>query len=245
MPYRRLPNTDRARLRAMKKALEMQDEEIEIVIPYPQRVKLQEVANDFDAKLSLKNLATKNRINQNKNHFIIASKARMYLSHFLQVINMSISRGELNEETRTFYGIDREEHRLPDFSSDELFLEWAEKVVQGEHKRMTSGVNRISNPSIALVAIHLDKFRESYKKGKLQQKIEERANNDLSASRGFADEAILKLWNTLEEHFTHRNENIMREKCAKWGISYVYRQAELKKIREEEYARSISPSLEF
>lgn len=245
MPYRRLPNTDRARLRAMKKALEMQNNEIEIVIPYPQRVKLQEVANDFEAKLNSKNLATKNRVNQNKEHFAIAGKARMYLSHFLQVVNMSILRGELSEDTRTFYGIDKEEHRLPDFSSDELFLEWAEKVVQGENKRMTRGVNRISNPSIALVSIHLEKFRDSYRGVKHQHIIQKRANEDFLVSRTTADKVILNLWDTLEEYFADTNENVMRKKCTLWGINYVYRKSELKKMREEEYARSISPSLDF
>ncbi|HSL86806.1 MAG TPA: hypothetical protein VK861_07710, partial [Bacteroidales bacterium] len=34
-----------------------------------------------------------------------ARKARLYITHFLKVMNMAITRGEMPPETRSFYGI--------------------------------------------------------------------------------------------------------------------------------------------
>ncbi len=245
MPYRRLPNTDRARLRAMKTALKNQEEEIEIVIPYDFRVKLQEVAINFENKLTLKNTMQQRGVAYNKKHSKLTSKARMYISHFLQIINMAIQRGELSKETRTFYGIDKNNTKLPELNSDEKILVQGEKLIEGENQRTLKGANRIYNPSLALVSINLENFKESCAELKNHQQTQNRANTELVKYREVADEYILKLWNILEKHFQCNNEAKFRATCSSWGINYVYRKSELEKLEKLRYAASISPTLKF
>ncbi len=245
MPYRRLPNTDKARARAMDIALRNQEEEVELIIPYDFRKRLEEVSRNFSNKLNFKNSTQAKGVLNNKQHTENTNRARMYLSHFLQVVNMSIQRGELSSEVRTFYGIDRENQKLPDFSNDELLLKWGEKIIQGENERMNQRGSRIYNPSLALVSINYEKFVASYKDSKNQQMIQERANKELANYREAADQCILELWNILEEHFRKHNEKMFRTICSAWGISYVYRKGELKKLEKQRYLDSISPSLDF
>lgn len=243
MPYRRLPNTDKARVRAMNTALRNQRETVEIIIPYEFRIKLEEVATKFEDKLKLKNVALETNIQNNREHTQLSTNARMYLSHFLQVVNMSIQRGELPKEIRTFYGIDAEDTKLPPLNSDTEILEWGKKIINGENNRMNKGGNRIYNPSIALVSINFEKFKNSHEKILNYQKKQLTAKEELANFRATADEYILKLWNILEEHFKSGNEDKSREICSEWGISYVYRKSELKKIEQQRYVESISPAL--
>ncbi len=245
MPYRRLPNTDRARLRAMKTALKNQEEEIEIIIPYDFRIKLREVAINFENKLTLKNTLQQRGVVYNKKHSKLTNKARMYVSHFLQIINMAIQRGELSKETRTFYGIDKNDTKLPELNSDEKILAQGEKLIKGENQRMLKGGNRIYNPSLALVSINLEKFKESCAELKNHQQTQHRANTELVKYRQVADEYILQLWNILEEYFRSDNAAKSREACSSWGISYVYRKTELKKLEQTRYEATISPTLKF
>ncbi len=245
MPYRRLPNTDKARLRAMKTALKNQEEKIELVIPYNFRIKLREVAINFENKLILKNRLQQQGIIYNRKHSELTNKARMYISHFIQIVNMAIQRGELCKEIRTYYGIAKNDTKVPDLSSDKKILEQGEKLIKGENERILKGGNRIYNPSLALVSINFEKFKESHIEIKNQQHIQNKASGELIKYRQVADEYIVKLWNILEEYFQSDNETNSREICSMWGIHYVYRKTELEKLKRIHYESSISPTLKF
>lgn len=245
MPYRRLPNTDVARLRAMQTALKKQEQEVELVIPYDFRIKLKEVSQNFEGRLYFKNTTQQKGIQHNKKHRELTAKARMYLSHFLQVMNMSVQRGELAKNTSTFYGLDENSPKLPDISTDTSLLEWGKKIITGENERINKGGNRIYNPSIALVSINFENFKESYNELQFQQQTELRANEQLVEYRAIADKYIVELWDILEKHFESNNEDKSRTACSEWGINYVYRKTELKKMEQQQYVDSISLSFKF
>ncbi|HMT67872.1 MAG TPA: hypothetical protein PKE28_09770, partial [Bacteroidales bacterium] len=60
-------------------------------------------------------------VNQNekaKSNQETARKARLYLTHFLRVMNMAVTRGELPPETRTFYGIASDDSTLPSLATE-------------------------------------------------------------------------------------------------------------------------------
>ncbi len=245
MPYRRLPNTDQARLRAMKTALKSQEEKVELVIPYDFREKLRKVAGDFENKLLLKNSLQQRGISYNKKHTELTNKAQMYVSHFLQVVNMAIKRGEFPKEIRAYYGIAVNDNKLPDLNSDEKIIKEGEKLIAGENERMRKGGNRINTPSIALVAISLDKFKDSCAEMNNHKMVQDKAIKELITYRKIADEYILKLWNILEKHFQCDDETTFRGACSSWGINYVYRKTELEKLEKKRYEASISPTLKF
>ncbi len=227
----------------MNTALAKQADTVEIVIPYDFRVKLEEIARKFEKKLKAKNDAQQKGVQNNREHLKMSTKAKMYISHFLQVVNMSIQRGEFPQDIRLFYGIDKNSTKLPPLASDNSLQKWGEKIIEGENNRMNKGGNRIYNPSIALVNINLQNFKKSLEKVTEHQKNIAATNDELVAYRPTADEYILKLWNILEEHFSNKPEEEARLACSEWGISYVYRKSELEKLNIKRYVESISPSL--
>ena len=107
MPYRRLPNTDTARIRAMKIALQKAKD-----LP-PQRlafssktvVRLQRFLPQFENNIKMYRLSLSSQNTRSRDFNEIMRKARIYLTHFIRVMNMAIFRGDMPAETRTYYGM--------------------------------------------------------------------------------------------------------------------------------------------
>jgi hypothetical protein len=174
-------------------------------------------------------------VNSHK-HAEYTRKARLYISHFLQVLNLTITRGELKPATRLFYGIDEEETRLPALVSEQDLLEWGEKVIRGEGERARAGGTPIYSPSIALVRVHYENFRQAHFSQKQFQQNATRFSAEVARYRGDADTLVLDLWNGIEKHFeTLEDEEERRRQCERYGITYVFRKGErerLARVRE-------------
>ena len=66
-------------------------------------------------------------------------KARMYVSHFIQVLSMSIMRGEIARSKRSYYGLPENEDTIPNLFSESSVLEWGMKVMEGQRRRQSEG----------------------------------------------------------------------------------------------------------
>ena len=170
------------------------------------------------------------QIKNNKEYLRKLKKARLYISHFIQVVNMAIVRGELQSSVRTFYGIEEDNSKLPSLSTEADVIEWGKKIIDGETKRKMSGNNPITNPTSAVVKVHYDNFAEAFKFQKMLQKNHTRALNHLAELRDEADDIILNIWNEVEDNFSDLPEDLKREKSQEYGVVYVYRKNEIGRI---------------
>ena len=222
MPYRRLPNTDQARLRALKTALEV------CAVVQPVDLKFsQKTALDIQAFTPLfeqsvmQYLDSRNlQVRYVKMLAEAARNARLYLSHYIQVFNFCIIRGEMRPEMRQMMSIDADDAAVPDISTDALLLEWCEKVIGAEEKRTG---NRIYNPSIAVVKVKYEQFREAYHQHKDLLATTLKHHDKLDEMRKRADELIMTLWNEVEAAYAPVDSDAKRDLCAAYGLIYVYR----------------------
>ena len=115
MPYRRLPNTDLARLRAMKTAYQMGREIHPTALAFTQSTytKLELFINSFETAVQQYREAYNRQAESSAIYIPIAQKARLYVSHFIQVVNMAVLRGELKPNVRTYYQLPVDEGKLP------------------------------------------------------------------------------------------------------------------------------------
>jgi len=157
-------------------------------------------------------------------------KARLYLSHFMQVLNFAIQRGDMKSSVREFYGFS--EKKTPSLIVDSEVLEWGKKIIEGEHKRVNHGGNPLYNPSIALVKVKFDQFVDAYHFQKTLQSNTARWTVKVAELRKEADEIILDIWNEVEEHFSYLADDLKRERAMEYGITYVYRPME--RIKNED-----------
>ena len=229
MPYRRLPNTDVARLRALKQAYQKGKELHPFKLAFTQSTfnRIQSLLPNFEAAVRLYKDTYAASVEKNREYPTNIKKAKLYISHFIQVMNMAIARGELHPNIRTFYGIDEFDSKVPEMNTEAEIIKWGEQVIAGETKRLKKGMTPVANPTIALVKVRFEQFMDAYHLKKINQKNNIRILNNVTELRKQADEIILCVWNEVEKYFGDLPDNMMREKSAEYGVSYVYRRNEL------------------
>ena len=236
MPYRRLPNTHVARLRALKIAvdkalsLDFHDRAIQPATFEQAR----SMVKQYETLLVQYQDSYAARTTANKIYMNNLQKARMYISHFIQVLNLSVIRGEIKKEQKLLYGLDPHQHIVPDLSTEEYLLEWGKKIIEGEQKRMANGGFPIYNPAINKVKVHYDIFCEHQRQHAFHMQNTERVHGDLEPLRAQADEIILNIWNLVEDYYKDQLPYAKMMKCQLYGVIYYYRKGERKLSAESD-----------
>ena len=203
MPYRRLPNTDQARIRALKAVVVKGD----IYNVYDLAVSLKTLTDarnfliKFEAAQSYYAECFERQSKAGRKHQANVKTARLYLSHFIQVLNLAVIRSEVRTSHKEYYGLDLKNNNVPDLSTETSLAEWGRKIINGESLRISQGGIPIYNPTIAKVRVHYDIFMESYERQKNLQALTARSLEVLSSMRADADSLILNIWNQVEKKF--------------------------------------------
>jgi hypothetical protein len=229
MPYRRLPNTDKARLKALRTALVKGRELPPFKLAFSQRSnqKLQAFIGNYENAMTY---YSQNYIMQTKKNYLYTAsmkKAKMYISHFIQVMNMAIMRGELPVETKKYFGLSPNEARIPALNTENDIINWGEKLIKGEAQRLLTRNTPVTNPTIALVKVRYENFLESHHYQKTLQKNTLRALDRLTELRKEADDIILRIWNEVEDTYKELPDDLKREKAQEYGLIYVFRKGEV------------------
>jgi len=155
MPYRRLPNTDTARIRAMRTALEKGKEQppYKVSISAKTIVKLQKFIPQFEHYIQLHRQALASQNKKSKNYSDTLRKAKIYLNHFIKVMNMAIHRGDLPAETRAYLGLATDDSNIPSLNTENELMTWGRRIIEGEEFRIRKGGSPITNPTIAVVKV--------------------------------------------------------------------------------------------
>lgn len=225
MPYRRLPNTDAARIRAMKDAIHKSMKTSPFHLAFSQHAlqRLKTFYPLFEQAMQRNKHAYKNQTDRSKAFIELSRKARLYLSHFLQVMGFMIQRAELPENSRKFYGLSIDSKQLPNLTTDNELLEWGQRVVDGDMERQRTGGKMITNPTAAVVRVHFEKFAEAFSLQKNLQKISNQTLSKLASMRDQADEIILMVWNEVEASYSELPDDEKRILSMEYGLKYVYR----------------------
>ena len=239
MPYRRLPNTDQARMRALHTAIGMgqKKEDEELAFSAKSLGRLRSFYTNFETTIIHHKLARTQQEKSSNTYLETVRKARLYLSHFIQVLNFAIQRGDMKPAVRDFYGFN--EMKSPSLILDSEVLEWGKKIIEGEHKRINHGGNPLYNPSIAVVKVKFDQFIDAYHFQKTLQNNTARWTGKVAELRKEADEIILDIWNEVEENYASLPDDLKREKAAEYGLIYVYRPMERIKTASPALIRNI------
>ncbi len=231
MPYRRLPNTDAARIRAMKIALEKGKEVPPLKMSYSAKtvVRLQKFLPAFERNIQLQRQAIASQNKKSKDYGEIVRKARIYLTHFIRVMNMAIYRGDLPAETRAYYGLATNEALVPSLNTENELISWGRRIIEGEEFRIRKGGSPITNPTIAVVKVRFEQFIEAWDAHKSLAKITHDYAERTGGMRKEADDIILQIWNEVEESHNRLPEDIRKRESEEYGLVYIFRKNELEK----------------
>ena len=228
MPYRRLPNTDSARIRALKSAFAQGEKlspkdlaysqktflELKSFIPHFEQIVTQYKQNKERQAKTGKQLVEQFRV------------ARLFVSHFFQVVNLSILRGELKPDVRKFYGIEESLKSIPEIGTEQQLIFWGDRLITGEENRMVAGATRIYNPSLAMVKVKYEQFLELHNSHKDFLTTSQKLQEKVTESRSHADRLIVDIWNEVELTFENLSPEEKREQCQKYGLVYFLRASE-------------------
>ncbi len=228
MPYRRLPNTDQARLRALRTAIQQSDKENygDQVVSYKTMNEAKNYLGGFEKQLAQYQQMLESQVSANKRYQQIVHNARLYISHFIQVFNLSVIRGDIKKEHKLFYQLDQHIHTVPDLSTEGALINWGKCIIDGENERLRNGGLPIYNPTIAKVKVHYEVFKEYKSTQKLHQSTTNRNWEDLVNLREKGDLVILDIWNQVEANYKDEKPFTRLLKCQAYGLVYYYRKGE-------------------
>lgn len=231
MPYRRLPNTDAARIATLEKALFMEMRQTPDHQPATFKV-----LNEARVALNRYKLAVKQfRFHYdelakcNKQFQPLCKMAKLYISHFIQVLNMTVIRNEIKAEYKALYSLQPDDYTVPDLSCEQAIVDWGKCIIDGENERLSRrGGTPIYNPTIAKVKVHYDIFVEARYTRDRYKKQMERSLEQLNTLRTEVDAIILNIWNQVEKFYNDYPAEERLNKCREYGVIYYYRKNETK-----------------
>ena len=232
MPYRRLPNTDAARFRAMQTALLKGREFPPHQMAYSAKafVSLQRLLPLFEHNIMLQRQTFDFQNKRSGDYSEMMRKAKIYLTHFVRVLNMAISRGDLPAETREFFGLAVNEPTVPSLRTENELITWGKRIIEGEELRMRNGGSPITNPTIAVVKVRFESFLEANNYHKILIKRIHDYSGKTFEIRKEADEIILQIWNEVEATFSNLSGYLKKKECEGYGLVYFYRKNEKEKM---------------
>lgn len=236
MPYRRLPTTDKARLRALNTALKMAEkkEQSKLAFSKPLHDELLLVKTNFENALKQHLSDSKIQSENNKNYKSALEKARIYLSHFIQIVYMTIEREEMKNDVLKFYGLENFNRKIPVLNSEDEIKEWGKRIIDGDQARIQKGGSAIYSPSIALVKINLETFHDAAIFQHTLKKNTARSLEKMKEIRKSTNEYISRLWSEIEENIKIDSSKHKRQMAGEYGIVYIFRRKEKKKLKPED-----------
>ena len=228
MPYRRLPNTDNARIKALKTAINKctNTDFNDVVVSMRTLHKAKSAVGKFERMCEIYQQTYERQIRANKAFQKQIKNARMYLSHFIQVLHLSVIRDEIKKENLSLYGLEESNLLVPDLNTNEMLLEWGQKIVEGEEKRIAQRGVPIYNPTIAKVKVMYSIFKDGYNTQQIHQKATSRTQKDVENFRAEIDTIILELWEQVESANVDLPSKKKIDKNKEYGIVYYYRKGE-------------------
>lgn len=226
MPYRRLPNTDNARIKALRTAIDNirfngQKEFMSLDIRG-----LELILRNFESVQILYKSSLEAQAASNRKFQKLVKNARLYISHFIQVLNLCVIRGEIKKDAKLLYGLEPNGNNVPDLSSNETVLQWGESIINGEKERLTQGGTPIYNPTIARVNVAFSQFKDGYVTQRTFKSTTSRHLDNLTGQREGVDKVLYKLWNEIESCFANLNPSERLDKCKEFGVVYYLRRGE-------------------
>lgn len=213
----------------MKKALQAGKEMPPHKIAFSAKnlVQLQRFLPLFEHHMQLQRQSLNAQNKKTRDHGEVIRKARMYLTHFVRVMNMAVFRGELPAETRAFYGIATNDCSVPTLNTENELISWGRRIIEGEEFRIKKGGSPITNPTIAVVKVRFQQFLDALTYYQTVNRKTVDYSRQVQDMRKEADDLILAIWNEVESKFSVLEDPLKRESCEAYGLVYFFRKSEM------------------
>ncbi len=235
MPSRRLPNSVPAVIRTLKTARDEWKNTVAAAraITTDQWAQLDDAApasllNRLLKEASDVDLAQASQAPFTTQVSLTAAQLTMHVSHFHQVLDLGIVRGQFAAGARSYYGRDVNATSIPDLTTYAAVDEAAENIVKGEAARQTAegaGYLPMALPSAAQVGTLLTQFKNLSYQSEQAQVNTDQQREELNALYPAAQALAVDICDTVEFFYRKDPDDASRRvKCQRWGVVYIYDQ---------------------
>ncbi|HOY38139.1 MAG: hypothetical protein KBB11_06150 [Bacteroidales bacterium] len=229
MPQHRLPGSDFLRFKALKCIAEAVRNDInpDRFISVDKIGKNQQYYNLMEKVLEYNTINQKLRIEHQTEYNNLFSKAKMYVLHYLQIIDMAIERGEQPISVRNYYQLDESGGKLPQINNESELVKEATNLFTGDAKRTSEGGKYFTNPTIGLVKMWFDKFMEASQKEKNLSFVKTGEVENIALLRKEINCFIDEVWSEVEKNSAARGREEQLKICHSFGIEYEMTQEDV------------------
>lgn len=150
----------------------------------------------------------------------LREKLSMYCSHFLQVFNMCVKRGEYKAAERSYYGMDVSSEKLPPLLLQNDVWTAAQQLIKGEQMRIAAGGTPMVCPSADEVEAVFNAFKPAVNNCSNAKDAYDNAQEAVQKLNKEANGVIKKVWNEVEVFYSEQARPSMREHARRWGVVY-------------------------
>jgi len=160
---------------------------------------------------------------------IAGGKVRLLVNNFLQVLRITVVRsvalndGDWQANDVDYYNLDETGGNLPDISTDEDALEWANIIVQGEADRIAAKPTAppMTNPTAAQVNAFIAPFETAIDAVSAANTAITNSRSDLVDYNITADAFILEVWNYLDANTSKLSDSARRNILRTYGVVFI------------------------
>jgi hypothetical protein len=213
------PDTDDGRLQALSSALSEAEQQFsKNILSYKTHYDAEILFQQFS---QLQNLYTQFLNNESKSRDNTESAyqtAKIYLTHFIQVLNMSVLRGEIPREQKLLYELDPDSPALPPLEIYDDFVLWGKRIISGEQARIGKRGTPIYNPPISKVIVFYEIFADLYAEHKLTRVNTQKYYKQIECMRTLVDRIIQDIWQQVSDYCRDLPPEKFTAVCKKFGV---------------------------
>ena len=228
MPAKKLPDTDEARIKALETIIRIEENAKE-----KSTLSLKEIQDlkSFLLTYERSHFCVKQALDDEvsaENHCLqLFQKAQLYISHFIQVLYLTVVRQEIKAENMAYYGLEYSDNfTLLDLSTEKALMEWGERLINGEALRTSQGGTPIYNPAITKVKVYYDLYKEATYSLKIYRQNTNRYRESHESLHDKADSLIWTAWTKVEFAFGALPPTERDDKYSEYEIQFYYQTGE-------------------
>lgn len=225
MYLKRVPETDDGKIRTLQAAVDREEinGDQRIILSVEEIEELRFFITSYEGARFVLKQAVKDSTKSQTEYGELFKNAQMYVSHFIQVLQMTAIRNEIKLDALSGYGFENgKELELPDLSTEEAVVYWGEKIIQGEAKRLSCRGYPLYNPAIAKVKVHYELFLDVAHSAKIYRQNVIRQQAVLYEMQKKAENMIRDIWSRVEEKYGNLPFQELSQVYQAYKISYHY-----------------------
>ena len=229
MPVKKLPETDEKRLKVLQRALDQEEfnSPQEKILTIREFHEIRVFLLSFEGTCFVNRQATDDEKKAKKEYEQLFQKAQLYISHFIQVLQLAAIRHEIRPDSLALYGFEEgREMILPPLLTEVDLLQWGEQLIKGEADRTYQGGVPMYNPAIAKVKVHYDLFKESIHSLKIYRQNNVRSKDAIVEFRDKANAYIEMIWSRVEKKYWDSPPDAKTDKYKNYLIDFHYQKGE-------------------